>query len=220
MRVLIKWTSVFVGLGLLIGCTGQKIEVSKEVPEEEVGIKEELEEEVKEDIVGKRVLMIIASHNFRDEELELPKEVLEKEGVKVEIASSTLRESRGMRGMKVKPDILISDVNVEEFDAVIFIGGIGAKEYWDSEVAHKIAKKAVRSNKVLGAICIAPVTLARAGVLENKKATVWSSEVGRLKEKGAIYTGKGVETDGNIITANGPSAASEFGKAIVKALRR
>jgi protease I len=39
-----------------------------------------------------------------------------------------------------------------------------------------------------------------------------------LEGKGAKYTGKSVEVDGNIITGNGPDAAREFGRAIAKAL--
>ncbi|GAJ17159.1 unnamed protein product, partial [marine sediment metagenome] len=68
------------------------------------------------------------------------------------------------------------------------------------------------------AICIAPVTLANAGILDKKKATVFRSEVKAIKRKGAIYTGKVVEVDGNIITAEGPQAAEEFGKTIINLL--
>jgi protease I len=42
--------------------------------------------------------------------------------------------------------------------------------------------------------------------------------VKKIESKGAKYTGKSVEVDGNVITANGPTAAREFGRAIAKAL--
>ncbi|MCD6213570.1 MAG: DJ-1/PfpI family protein, partial [Candidatus Desulfofervidus sp.] len=51
-----------------------------------------------------------------------------------------------------------------------------------------------------------------------KKATVWSSEASQLKSLGAIYTGKPVERDGLIITANGPQAAKKFGETILATL--
>jgi len=62
--------------------------------------------------------------------------------------------------------------------------------------------------EVLGAICIAPVTLAKAGVLEGKRATVWKSEGETLKEHGADYTGASMEADGKIITADGPHSGN------------
>jgi len=71
--------------------------------------------------------MVIASQDFRDEELLTPKEILENKGVKVTIASSSLDTATGMLGAKVKPDILIEDVNVNDFDAVIFVGGAGGE---------------------------------------------------------------------------------------------
>jgi protease I len=167
---------------------------------------------------GKKILMIIASQNFRDEELFKPRELFIKEGMEVILASSSLEISRGMLGGTAKPDILIGEVKVEDFEAIIFVGGIGASEYWNNSITHKIAKEAVSLNKLICAICIAPVTLANAGILDEKKATVFRSEVKSIKRKGAIYTGKAVEVDVNIITAEGPQAATEFGQTIINVL--
>jgi protease I len=169
-------------------------------------------------IQGKKVVMIIARDNFRDEELFKTREVLESQGVEVTVASSSLATAVGMLGGKAKPDILYSDIKVEDFDALIFVGGMGATEYWDDQKAHVLAHSTLEQGKVLAAICIAPVTLAKAGLLKGKKATVWHSENGKLSTAGASYTGSAVEQDGKIITGNGPTAAEEFGKTIAKAL--
>lgn len=167
-----------------------------------------------------KILAIIASKNFNDEEFFVPKEIFEKGGLEVVIASSSLRTSRSALGTKVTPDILLEAVNVNDYDAIMFVGGPGAVEYWNNPVAHKIAQDAVKRHKVLAAICIAPVTLANAGVLSKRKATVWSSELNKLIRMGASYTGAAVEVDGSIITANGPSAASAFAQAIMDKLVR
>lgn len=175
-------------------------------------------EDVMQSAKGKKAVMIIASNNFRDEELLKPREVLEKNGVTVTVASSSLKEAKGMLGAKVKPDVLFTNIHVAEYDAVIFVGGSGADEYWDNPTAHKIANDANNAKKIVGAICIAPVTLAKAGLLKDKKATTYSSTVKDIKSAGANYTGADVERDGNIITASGPTAAQKFGETIVKAL--
>lgn len=167
----------------------------------------------------KKVVMIVASSNFRDEELILPKNALENAGIEVVLASSSLSPARGMLGMEIKPDILIQDVKVEDFDVVIFVGGAGAKEYWDNSIAHRIAIQAEHKDKVIGAICIAPVTLAKAGILEGRKATVWPGAADELKSRGVHYTGKTVEIDKNIITADGPEAAEEFAKTLVSVFK-
>jgi len=169
-------------------------------------------------ISGKKVLMIIASRNFRDEEYLEPRKVLEDSGAKITVASSSLGISRGMLGSQVKPDILLDDVSVADYDAILFIGGIGASQFFNDPKAHSIAREAKDSGKVLAAICIAPATLANAGVLRAKRATSFFSVRSSLKRAGAVYTGKGVEVDGNIITSDGPGSAQEFGETILEKL--
>ncbi len=166
----------------------------------------------------KKAVLIIAHQRFRDEEFLEPKKVLEEAGVEVTVASSSLETATGMLGAKAEPDILLEDVKAEDYDAVVFIGGSGASEYWSNPTAHGIAKEALEKGKLLGAICIAPVTLAKAGLLKDKKATVFQSEIDKIKAGGAIYTGAGVEKDGNIITCQGPAFASAFGKALLSAM--
>jgi protease I len=174
----------------------------------------------KKSLEGKKVLMIIAKKDFRDEEFLKPKEVFERNGAKVTVASSSLETSSGMLGAKVRPEILIENVKVTDYDAIVFVGGVGAIEYLDNPVAHSIAKEAIRHNRVLAAICIAPAILANADVLKDKKATVWKTEARRLQSRGAKYTGADLEVDGRIITANGPNAAKKFGEKILEALTK
>ena len=121
-----------------------------------------------------------------------------------------------MLGAKVKPDVSIDGLNTRDFDVIIFVGGSGARVYWNDPLAHRIATQAYNNNKIVAAICIAPVTLANAGLLKNKRATVWPSEAGVLRRAGAEYTKEAVVRDGNIITAAGPQAAREFGEEILK----
>lgn len=171
-------------------------------------------------LAGKKVLMVIASAQFRDEEYQKPRKILEGEGVKVTVASSSLNESTGMLGLKVKPDILLKDAKPEAFDAVIFVGGMGATEYWDNPQAHALAQAIAKAGKPTTAICLAPMTLANAGLLKGKKATIWKDAVGDFKSKGVVYTGASVEKDGVVITGSGPDAAEAFGRALVEALKK
>ena len=166
---------------------------------------------------NKKVVLVIASDNFRDEELINTQNELEKAGIKTTIASSKLTESHGVKGLRnVKPEILLSKVDINNYDGIAFIGGIGAKEYWDDPTAQKLAKDAYAKGKIVSAICIAPVILANAGLLEGKQFNVFPSEVDKVKAKGGILNSKPVVIDGNIITGNGPDAATEFGKKVAE----
>jgi protease I len=167
---------------------------------------------------GKKALMLIAAKDFQDDEFAEPLEALKAAGVSVTVASTTLDEITGMNGAKAKADVLLKDVKAQDYDAVIFIGGSGAAQYLGDPVAHGLARDAVAHKKILGAICIAPVILANAGVITGKKATCYPTEGDNLRQCMVAYTGNPVEKDGDIITADGPKSAAQFGKELVKAL--
>jgi protease I len=166
----------------------------------------------------KKIVMVIGENNYRDEELLQPRAIFEKSGIQVTVASTSLEISKGVLGAQVKPDMLVMDINIADFDAIVFVGGEGATQYWDDPIAHKIAFDAVNAQKIVAAICIAPVILAKAGLLKGKRATVWATEAGQVSYNGAQYTRKNVEIDGNIITAAGPFAARQFAEEIIKAI--
>jgi len=174
--------------------------------------------------VTMQVLLIIAPQNFQPQEYGDTRRVLEEGGYTAVVASTTLEEAVSMPPARtpVKPDVMIGDVVVADYDAIIFIGGSGASVYWDDPIAHRIAQEAVAQEKVLAAICIAPATLAKAGVLQGKQATVFPAPdvVAMVQEGGATCTGEEpVVRDGLIVTGNGPGAATEFGETILAVIQ-
>lgn len=197
---------------LLIICVGYPagqptIETSKQQETRETDI-----------IKRKKAVLIIASNNFRDEELFETKRVLDQAGIDTVIASTRTAVLKGMLGGRARAEILVGNIVVDDYDAVIFVGGLGAKQYFQSPVALNIAQEAVDKKKVLAAICVAPTVLANAGVLTGVRATSFLSERAKLLKAGAQYTGAPVERDGLIITGSGPDASIQFGRAIAETL--
>jgi protease I len=172
---------------------------------------------------NKSIVMVVAFRDFRDEEYFVPKGILERAGANIKTASNQKGTAIGADGGEVNVDFLVSEVKPENFEAIIFVGGPGALEYLDNDDSYKLVKETVGQEKVLGAICIAPAILAKAGVLQGKNATVWSNAMDKsavkiLKDKGAIYQNATVVTDGKIVTGNGPQAAEKFAEALIKVL--
>jgi len=167
---------------------------------------------------GKRVVMVVAHQDFRDEELREPKAVLEARGAAVTVASSALAPAHGMLGMTVTPGASLDDLDAGDYDAVVFVGGVGAAEYWSDLRARALAKQAVEGGQLLAAISQGTVILVRAGVLKLKRVTAWPTEIGTLRRRGGIYTGADVQVDDRLITANGPQAARAFGEALADVL--
>jgi protease I len=168
-----------------------------------------------------KVLMVIAQRGFRDEELIEPMKLFKENDVGVEIASISLARATGMFNTAIQPDLTLRDVDVNEYSAIVIVGGIGAPVLSNYKELTNILKTAKDQDKIIAAICLAPMVLAKAGVIWRKKVTVFPTDesLSALQEAEAKYLELPVVVDGKIITANGPDAAKEFGKSIIGKLK-
>lgn len=162
-----------------------------------------------------KILMIMANSFIGFNELN---SIFKQEGANIVIASNSLSEIRafGISQITVTPDLLLYNVKVEEYNAIIFLGGPGSGVYFSDRTAHNIAKKAVNLNKVVASIHLGTRILAEAGVLNKKKVAAYTSH--SVIAKGAIVTGGDVERDGNIITARTQSSTKAFAEMIISTL--
>jgi protease I len=172
---------------------------------------------------GRHVLMVIAPSDFRDEELLQPKALFEAEGAVVEVASTTTDVARGMLGAEVKPDLALSAVDPHRYATIAVVGGSGAPTYlWDNHTLHALLRIARDEETPIGAICLSPAALARAGLLRGVRATVYGEPRAKheLERGGALYVEEHVVSDQGIVTAAGPRDARPFAEALVRLVAR
>jgi len=160
-------------------------------------------------------LIFLPRKDFNEEEFTIVRRRLLKAGKQVFITSDDQSVCSGCKGMKVKSDTSFFNVNVSNFASLILIGGSGSRAYWKNESLHKIVKKFFDAKKVIGAICSSPVTLAKAGILQNKKATCYSEDKMELIYAGTDFQDKNVVVDGNVVTANDSHSALQFAEAVL-----
>lgn len=194
----------------------------KEIKEAEPKTEPLIEEEIMKE--KNKIVMIVAFKDFKDEEYFVPRQIFEQADYEVITASYSRGTALGVDGGEIEVDILVDDLNPSDYQAVIFVGGPGAFNYFDDSRAHRVVQATIEADKVLGAICIAPAILAKAGVLAGRQATVWSSALDKsavkfLTDNGAKFIEQNVVEDNKIITANGPEAAQEFAQTIIDAIK-
>ena len=169
-----------------------------------------------------KALLVAAQTDFQPVEYRDTRAELENAGIEVKVASFEVGEAIGADGSKIDVDVAIKEVNTNDYDAVVLIGGPGAgKQLVGNQDVIELVQSADNNHKIVAAICIAPVVLAEARLLRDRKATVWNED-GKQEEilaaQGADYVEQDVVVDTRIVTANGPAAAKQFGKTIAKAL--
>ena len=173
----------------------------------------------------KRALAIISQVGFNDKELLTIKSTLEKNNISCVIASFAQGECIGKYGKRVTARYAIPSVNIDEFDALFFVGGYGISALMEYEQVIKLIKKANRAKKIIGAHCLAPaLVLAKAGLLKGKNVTVFHTKDGwsakEVLAHGAKLINAPVVTDKNIITGRNEDEAKAFADALVIALTK
>lgn len=175
---------------------------------------------------SRKILMVIAPDQFRDEELLVPRKAFTNEGWQVDTVSTQTGNIKGMLGAveAVTLDLTHaeSEANAQAYDAVVIVGGMGSPEYlWNNQPLHGILKTLDQQKRVIAAICLSGAVLANAGLLTGKRATVWEmpESLAAFKAHGVQYTGKAVTEDERFITANGPDAAVDFAQAVIEKVK-
>ena len=173
------------------------------------------------ELEGKRVLMVVAPEGYKEDELSVPSGIFKELGAEVVVASTRTCTgiARGMSGGEVAVNLSIGDVNLSEleseYDAIVIVGGVGSMRYlWDDSDLRNMVRVAYDSHKTVAAICLSPVVLARAGILQDKECTAFITAKEELIKNGGKYLDKGVVVSGNIVTAKGPEYATEFAIAV------
>jgi len=120
---------------------------------------------------------------------------------------------KSARDLKFIADKKLEDVKPEEFDAIVLVGGNSSYLSQSQKILRAIQDLDSRK-KVIAAINTAPLILAKAGIIENRKATIYPG----MEREIPRPRGERVVVDGHVITSQGPGTAIEFALKIVEAL--
>ncbi|MBU0494965.1 MAG: DJ-1/PfpI family protein [Chloroflexi bacterium] len=170
-------------------------------------------------------ILLVFGNRFIHEIYVVERPAFEAAGYKVIVASRALQPLHAKESdLIVTPDILLKDVRVVDYDAIIFNCDNDITMGSAKPETNRIAQEAVQQHKVVGAICSGPAVLGYADVIRGIKVTGPTAggpaECQRLAtEYGAICTGALVERDGLIITGKDRWAAKSFTQTILDALQ-
>ncbi len=169
-----------------------------------------------------RIALIVAYEGFQEIEYAHTRAIVEESGINVQVASDQIGVAHSSnQELAVSVDVLIEDLVLSAHDGIFLIGGPGALEHLDTSLVRSMMYRAYEQGLWIGAICISPRILLKAGLLDGKRMTGWNGDkalAALAPIYGAEYVEQPVVIEDRIVTAEGPEAATLFGRAIVEVL--
>ena len=176
------------------------------------------------EISAARVL-IVATDGFEEWELFGPREILQKRGAEVVLASperspiqATVHDDPGKT---IRPDLTLEQADAGDFDALILPGGVRNPD--TLRLNHKaiaLIRAFADLGKPIGAICHGPWLLVEADLIRGKKVTGWPSIWTDLKNAGGNVVDEAAVTDGNIVTSRNPDDVEPFTEALIRLIEK
>lgn len=163
------------------------------------------------------MVIVLLADGFEEIEALTPVDMLRRAGVDVRTVAIGEKTVMGSHGIPVIADMLPDEVDLDSVEMAVFPGGMpGSLNLDASPFTDKVIDKIMHMNGRLAAICAAPLVLGRRGLLSGKRATCYPGFENELV--GAVCTGDGVVTDGNITTARGMGVSLAFAKELISLL--
>ena len=103
---------------------------------------------------------------FCNFEMSVALEVLALAQKEVTIFGAAGAPVKSEEGLTVVPDMVLSDLDIDEYDSLLLPGAADIREAIENPDVIEFIRKF--SNKIIGAISIAPIMLVKAGLLNGK----------------------------------------------------
>ena len=169
-----------------------------------------------------RSVAILAADGVERVELERPRQAVEDAGASVELLSIHEGEIQARNhdledAGTFSVDRLVSDANVEDYDALLLPGGtVNPDKLRIDADAVSFVRDFFATGKPIGTICHGPWTLLEAGVVAGRSITSWPSVRTDLRNAGANVLDQEVVTDDGLVSSRSPDDLPAFCAKIVE----
>lgn len=158
---------------------------------------------------------VLLAEGFEEIEAFTAIDVLRRAKVDVAVVGLSSKVITGSHGIKTMAELLLSDINPDNYDMVVLPGGDpGYKNLSNSAAVISLIKDYNKKKKLIAAICAAPAILAQAGILDDKIATIYPGMENKLPRPRDAK----VVVHGNVITSKAPGTAMEFALKLAEIL--
>lgn len=164
-------------------------------------------------------IAILAEDDYQELELHYPRLRLIEAGARVSVLGAGKEVYHSAKGYAVKPDADASDVNPDDFDAVVIPGGMAPDRMRRHAGMIDLVRSLNEAAKPVAWICHAGWVPVSADIVRGRRVTSFPSIRDDMVNAGAEWVDQEVVVDGHLISSRVPDDLPAFCKAILSALR-
>jgi transcriptional regulator GlxA family with amidase domain len=165
-----------------------------------------------------RRVVVVAFPGFQSLDVTGPSEVFSQAGYAVELVAADDAPIRASNGLRLVPDRPLEGCR-GGVDTLVVAGGSGVREASQDERLISWLRLAARRSRRVTSVCTGAFLLARAGILDGRRATThWSACNALARTHPAVEVDPGpiFVRDGNVYTSAGVTAGIDLALALVE----
>jgi 4-methyl-5(b-hydroxyethyl)-thiazole monophosphate biosynthesis len=126
------------------------------------------------------------------------------------------QEVRAAFGMRLIPDMPISQVKARDCDALAVPGGFEAYGFYEDAFSlpgADLIRQFEQAKKLIASICVGALAMVNSGILRGRRATIYHLDSGLRRQQLAAFGAEVVDQplviDGKVITSTSPATAMD-----------
>ncbi|HHX79871.1 MAG TPA: DJ-1/PfpI family protein [Acholeplasmataceae bacterium] len=162
--------------------------------------------------------IVILANGFEDTEAIATIDVLKRSKLQITTVSFDSLAVTSAYNIQVQADMLFKNLQLEEYDFLVIPGGRAVFNVLNKkEEVSELIKIFMEQEKLVAAICAAPMLIGKLGYLKNRNYTCFPTCEEGIE--GNFQQKKNVVRDGNIITAKAMAFSLDFALEIIEYLQ-
>ncbi|WP_040983438.1 type 1 glutamine amidotransferase domain-containing protein [Oceanobacillus jeddahense] len=164
-------------------------------------------------------VIALVDHDFEDLELWYPVHRLREEGAKVDLVGQEANQKYiGKYGVPAESDYAFSEVNPEDYDAILVPGGWAPDKLRRFPEVINFVKHMNDHQKPIGQICHAGWVLISANILEGKTVTSTPGIKDDMTNAGATWVNEPAVSDGHLVSSRRPPDLPDYLRELIKVM--